>query len=129
MCLPEDSEPAPDGSDARPLLRLGGGSAVQCTLPPRKVSDAVLHKTVEEIWYFTVGEGQLWRRQGEREESVNVSPGTCVTIPLGTSFQFINTGDEPLTFICFTMPPWPGNEEAERVEGPWSKHSSLEADR
>jgi len=115
MRFPEESEPAPDGSTVRSLLRLGGGSVVHCTLPPRKVSDAVVHRTVEEIWYFTAGRGQLWRRQGDREESVEVAPGTCVTIPLGTSFQFKSTGDEPLTFICITMPPWPGNEEAKRV--------------
>ena len=129
MQLSEGSEPAPDGSDVRPLLGLGAGSVVHCTLQPRKVSSAVVHCTVEEIWYFTGGRGRLWRRQGDREESVEVAQGTCVTIPLGTSFQFKSTGDEPLTFICITMPPWPGNEEAERVEGPWGKHSSLEADR
>ena len=126
MHLPEESELAPDGSTVRPLLRLGGGSVAHCTLPPRKVSGAVAHTTVEEIWYFTGGRGQLWRRQGDSEESVEVAPGTCVTIPLGTSFQFRSTGNEPLTFICFTVPPWPGNEEAALVEGPWVRHSSLE---
>ena len=129
MTLPEETESAPDGSEARPLLRLGGGSAAHFTVPPRAVSGAIVHRTVEEIWYFTAGEGQLWRRQGDREESVEVAQGTCVTIPLGTSFQVRNTVDEPLKFICLTMPPWPGNGEAKRVEGPWAIKSGLEEDR
>ena len=45
--------------------------------------------------------------------------GVCLTIPPGTSFQFRNTGWEPLCFIITTMPPWPGPEEAVRVTDHW----------
>jgi len=117
--LPEEFELAPDGSEVRPLLRLRGGSFAHCTLPVDSVSLAVRHRTVEEVWYFIGGEGQVWRRQGDNEETVNVVPGTCLTIPLGTNFQFRNTGSEPLRFVIATMPPWPGEGEAEMVEGRW----------
>ena len=117
--LPEEFELAPDGSEVRPLLGLRGGSLAHCTLPVNGVSLAVRHRTVEEIWYFIGGEGQVWRRQGDREETVDVVPGACLTIPLGTNFQFRNTGGEPLRFLIATMPPWPGDHEAVRVEGRW----------
>ena len=60
----------------------------------------------------------MWRSQGERVgESSTLAPGTCLTIPLGTSFQFRSFGPEPLAAIGATMPPWPGDDEAVPVEG------------
>lgn len=111
---------APDGSEIRLGLPIEArGSMVHCTLPPGGVSKAVTHQTVEEIWYFVQGMGQVWRKQGERAEVEDVLPGTFVTIPLGTQFQFRNTGHDPLVFIICTMPPWPGPDEAEEVADYW----------
>jgi mannose-6-phosphate isomerase-like protein (cupin superfamily) len=62
----------------------------------------------------------MWRRQGEREETVELEPGVCLTIPLGTRFQFRAGAAEPLKIVAVTMPPWPGPEEAVPVEGPWT---------
>ena len=59
------------------------------------------------------------RRQNDREEIVAVESGVCLTIPLGTHFQFRALGDEPLAAIAVTMPPWPGGDEAYPVEGTW----------
>ena len=53
-------------------------------LGPNQVSKAVTHRTVEEIWYFISGRGQMWRKQGERSEIVDVDPGVSLTIPLDT---------------------------------------------
>ena len=112
--------PAPDGSEIRLLLTMNGGGLAHCTLPPGGVSQAVRHKSVEEIWYFVQGQGQVWRRQGEREEVVDVAPGVCLSIPVGTHFQFRTTGREALQFLIVTMPPWPGADEAVRVEDHWA---------
>jgi mannose-6-phosphate isomerase-like protein (cupin superfamily) len=117
---------APDESEIRLLLELGGGGLAHCTLPPSRISLAVFHKTVEEIWYFVSGQGTVWRKQGGREEMVDVHPGSSVSIPCHTQFQFRNTGQESLCFIIITMPPWPGDQEAVRIEGHWpSPNSSL----
>lgn len=116
------SEPdvvAPDGSDVRILPGLAGGGMAHFELAPGEISRAVAHRTVEEIWYFLSGRGEMWRRQREREEVVAVEPGVCLTIPLGTRFQFRATGEEPLAAVAVTMPPWPGESEAYEVEGPW----------
>jgi mannose-6-phosphate isomerase-like protein (cupin superfamily) len=110
---------APDGSDVRILLQLARGSMAHFELAAGRVSGAVAHRTVEEIWYVLGGQGEMWRRQGEREETVPLQPGTCLSIPAGTHFQFRATAGGPLAVVGVTMPPWPGPEEAYDVPGAW----------
>jgi mannose-6-phosphate isomerase-like protein (cupin superfamily) len=118
--LPENRDVvAPDGSNVRILLGLKGGGMAHFSLGPGETSRAVAHRTVEEIWFFVSGQGEMWRRQGADEQIVEVYPGVCLSIPLGTSFQFRCTGQDPLEAIGVTMPPWPGEEEAVLLEGPW----------
>ena len=112
---------APDGSEIRFLPQVPEGSMVHCTLPPGAVTLAVTHRTVSELWYVLAGAGELWRRQGERAEVTQLHPHTAHSIPLGTEFQFRNPGVEPLTFVIVTMPPWPGMDEAVRVEDYWPR--------
>ena len=120
MAVPEVADlRAPDGSEIRLLPRLCGGSMVHCSLPPGEVSLAVTHRTVEEIWFVVEGNGQLWRRRGDREEVTDLRPGTAVTIPLGTRFQFRSAESDPLRFIIVNMPRWPGADEAVRVDDHW----------
>ncbi len=123
--LPERPDvTAPDGSDVRVLLGLKGGTAAHFELAPGLTSQAVAHRTVEEIWYFVSGRGEMWRSQGGVEETVAVGPGVCLTIPLGTRFQFRSFGPEPLAAVGVTMPPWPGAGEAVAVEGRWAPGAS-----
>ena len=110
---------APDGSDVRILLQLSAGSMAHFELAPGHTSRAVAHRTIEEIWYFLQGEGEMWRKQGNKEEITPVRAGVCVTIPVGTHFQFHATGKLPLTAVGITMPPWPGDGEAYFVSGAW----------
>lgn len=110
---------APDGSNVRILLALAGGSMAHFELESGETSTAVRHRTVEEIWYFLSGHGEMWRRLAEDEEVVTVGAGTCITIPLGTAFQFRSTGPGPLGAVAVTMPPWPGPDEVVQADGPW----------
>jgi mannose-6-phosphate isomerase-like protein (cupin superfamily) len=114
---------APDGSAVRPLCRIAGaGSFAHFELRPGAVARAVSHATVQEIWYVIAGAGQLWRRQRGYECTVALRPGVCVTIPLGTAFQFrAADGGDALQVVAVTMPPWPADSSAEtRFEhGPW----------
>ena len=110
---------APDGSEIRELVSAKGGSMVHCLLPPGATSMAVAHRTVEEVWYFIQGVGQVWRKSVDAESVVDARPGVSLSIETGTHFQFRNTGDEDLCFIIVTMPPWPGEQEAARVEDYW----------
>ena len=110
---------APDGSEIRLAGSVRGGSLVECTLPPGKVSAAVRHRTVEEMWLLVGGAGEVWRKLGAEESLVAVGPGAWLTIPLGSHFQFRNTGAAPLRFVIAMLPPWPGADEAERVPDHW----------
>ena len=112
---------APDGSDVRILLALSRGSVAHFTLAPDRTSRAVVHKTVEEIWFVLSGRGEMWRTQeGQAQAIVTLEAGVSLTIPPGTRFQFRSFGPEPLAAVGVTMPPWPGEDEAIVVDGPWT---------
>jgi len=116
--LPErPDEIAPDGSEVRVLQRLAGGSMIEFRMPAGRTSRAVAHRAVEEVWYVVEGRAELWRKLERQEEIVELRPGMCVTLPRGTHFQFRVTAD--LIVVAVTMPPWPGNDEAYGVAGPW----------
>jgi mannose-6-phosphate isomerase-like protein (cupin superfamily) len=110
---------ATDGCDVRVLLGLVGGTMAHFHLSPGHTSTAVTHRTVEEIWFFLSGRGDMWLKQEAQEEVVPVESGVCLTIPLGTHFQFRSLGDEALAALAITMPPWPGEGEAVVVRGKW----------
>lgn len=121
---PEYTVLAPDGSEIRELVAVKSGSMVHCTLPRGATSMAVAHRTVEEVWYFVQGQGQVRRKSEAAESVVDVRPGVSLSIEVGTHFQFRNTGDDDLCFIIVTMPPWPGEDEAVRVEDYWKSTAS-----
>jgi len=110
---------APDGSEIRLLTSVARGSMVHCTLRPAQVTQAVRHRSVEELWYCTAGSGQLWRSDGTHDETTELTRGVSASIPIGTAFQFRATGLEPLELLITTMPPWPGPDEAVAVPGAW----------
>lgn len=110
---------APDGSEVRILANTARGSMAEFLLPPGQISIAVAHHTVEEVWFFTQGQGQLWRKNEKAEEIVQIRLGLSISIPIGTHFQFRNDGTENLKAIGTTMPPWPGPDEAYIVKGKW----------
>ena len=110
---------APDGSVVDVLAGLPEASMARFTLAAGAVAVAVRHRTVSELWYVVSGRGQMWRCSGTTEEIVDLMPGTSLSIPVGTDFQFRATDDEALVAIGVTIPPWPGDGEAEATCGPW----------
>jgi mannose-6-phosphate isomerase-like protein (cupin superfamily) len=122
---------APDTSEIRLLPGMKGGGLAHCTLRPGHSSSPVVHKTVEEIWYFIEGEGLLARRvRGSVQwEVIEVEPKVSITIPMGVEFQFRNTGDVPLKFIIATMPPWPGKDEADSIADGYSQEDETEKEK
>jgi mannose-6-phosphate isomerase-like protein (cupin superfamily) len=114
------SEPAPDGSAVCPLLRLPGASMARFELAAGQVARAIVHCSIDEVWYVISGHGELWRKQAQREETVILEPGICVTIPAGTQFQFRASAAAPVVIIGVSVPGWPGDHEAMPVDGPWT---------
>ena len=122
QALPHDYDVlAPDGSEVRILLARRGGSMAHFRLPPGQVSRAVRHRTVEEIWYILSGTGEMWRGACGDQSFATLSPGVCLTIPVGVIFQFRASETASLEAVAVTMPPWPGDDEAEPAEGPWKE--------
>jgi len=128
--LPEcPSEIAPDGSAVRVLLGLAGGTMAHFELFAGEISRAVVHKTVEEVWFVLSGHGELWRKQAARQKVVTLDPGVCVTLPRGTHFQFRAAPTEGVSVVAVTIPRWPGEEEAKLVRGPWEHSTNHRAKR
>lgn len=119
MISAEPDAIAPDGSEVRILASTDRGSMAQFTLPAGKTSIAVAHQTVEEVWFFVSGQGELWRKNDKAEAIVEITPGLSISIPIGTHFQFRNNGNASLIAVATTMPPWPGENEAYAVKGKW----------
>lgn len=107
---------APDGSEVRLLPTVNGGSAGHFRLEPDAASRAGRRRTVDEIWYILEGRGEMWCRGSVREQVIPLAPGLCLTIPVGTSFQFWAAGDTALSMFAVTMSPWPGGSDDEWVE-------------
>jgi mannose-6-phosphate isomerase-like protein (cupin superfamily) len=112
-------EVAPDGAEVRVLGRLEGISTMEFLLAGGRVSNAVRHRTVDEVWYVLGGNGDLWRSGDGAGSVTELRPGTSVAIPLGTAFQFRAHEPGPLRIHAATVPPWPGQSEGEVVAGPW----------
>ncbi len=120
---PEPDAIAPDGSQIRLLIdrrhQAEGASLVEVTLPAGQVSRPVWHRQVEEVWYVVEGHGQVWRcppgAEPETFPALPVAAGDALAIPPQWRFQFSAAADEALRFLCFTVPPWPGADEAQPV--------------
>jgi mannose-6-phosphate isomerase-like protein (cupin superfamily) len=110
---------APDGALVQVLLGLHGGSMAVFELAPGQVSAAVTHRSVEELWFVLSGHGEMWRKDATAEAVVAMEPGLCLSIPLGTAFQFRCLGDGALRAVAVTLPPWAGPDEAVAVAGYW----------
>jgi mannose-6-phosphate isomerase-like protein (cupin superfamily) len=120
--LPERHDSvATDGSEVRVLLGVRGGGLAHFELGAGETATAVRHRTVEEVWLFLGGRGQMWRRDPDGAERIDdVEAGVSIDIPLGVTFQWRALGDEPLSAVGATMPPWPAAGDADPCDGPWT---------
>lgn len=118
--LPKEADAkSPAGAGIRYLMNGATGNMIHSTVPPMQINRAAVHSTVSEFWYVLEGDGEIWRKDEAEERVTRLFPGVSVDIPVGTAFQYRNIGDEPLKFICITMPPWPGDHEASHLRGKW----------
>jgi mannose-6-phosphate isomerase-like protein (cupin superfamily) len=111
---------APDGLDVWLLERTDGVSSALFQANSRQVGRAVRHRTVEEIWYCLSGRAEMWLLSPDgSERTVALARGSCVSIPVGTTFQLRNLARRNASFFGVTVPAWPGEGEAELVPGRW----------
>lgn len=119
----QPDEEAPDGSEVRLLARGAHGSQAHFRLAPGEVSKAKQHRTVEELWFFVKGAGEMC----VGDDVIPVGPGVSVHIPPRTRFQFVSHGPAPLDAVGTTMPPWPGTSD-EAIDAPpyWTTYPTVE---
>jgi mannose-6-phosphate isomerase-like protein (cupin superfamily) len=111
---------SPAGAEIRYLMEGDYGNMIHSTVPAGQVNRATAHTTVSEFWHVLSGHGEIWRRNEIAEMTAILEPGVSIDIPVRTAFQCRCTGVEPLQFLCVTMPPWPGDDDATLIEGPWA---------
>jgi len=110
---------SPAGAHIQFLMENGHGNMIHSTVPPGQINRATVHATVSEFWFVLEGRGEIWRRGGDGECVTSLVAGAAIDIPVGTAFQYRNTSETDLKFICISMPPWPGDEEATHLRGVW----------
>lgn len=110
---------SPAGADIRFIMDGTTGNMIHSTVPSGQINRATVHETVSEFWYILEGDGEIWRKDGNEERVTSLVTGVSIDIPVGTAFQYRNVGVKPLKFICISMPPWPGDDEAAHLEGAW----------
>jgi mannose-6-phosphate isomerase-like protein (cupin superfamily) len=97
---------APDGSEVRELARPPGDaqnqSLAEARVPPGSETAEHLHRTSEEIYLFTAGEGRM--RLGDQESAVR--SGDAVVIPPGIRHKLWNPGPQELVLLCCCSPPY-----------------------
>jgi mannose-6-phosphate isomerase-like protein (cupin superfamily) len=114
---------SPAGAEIRFLMEGETGNMIHSTVPAGQVNRATVHATVSEFWHVLSGEGEIWRRDDSGEQITALTPGVSIDIPVGTAFQYRCNGADPLKFLCISMPPWPGAQEATVIGGPWKPNS------
>lgn len=111
---------SPAGAEVKELMENEYMSLAYLTMKAGKVSKAVTHKTVLEIWYILSGTGEIWWKSKNEEKIINLEPGMSIDIPLGVEFQYRSANSNDLVFLCMTTPPWPGHHEVKYLEnGVW----------
>jgi mannose-6-phosphate isomerase-like protein (cupin superfamily) len=102
-----------DGSVIREVAGVATGNAVnqslaEATVQPGGETIEHLHRTSEEIYFFTHGAGRLRLGDDERD----VGPGDTVVIAPGVRHKLWCSGTEPLRLLCCCSP---GYSDADTV--------------
>jgi mannose-6-phosphate isomerase-like protein (cupin superfamily) len=71
-------------------------------IEPHNASDPHIHKDQEEVLFFLSGKGRV---RIDKEE-IEVGPGHCVLLPIGSTHEVINDQNTILRFIAVVSPPF-----------------------
>lgn len=105
-----------DGSEIRELLAYRNSnirkqSLAEARLKPGARTAPHYHPKTEEIYYILRGSGEMTIGQQSR----SVGPGDAIAIPPGEVHTILNTGAEPLVFLCCCAPAYE-NDDTVMVE-------------
>ncbi|MGZ4269639.1 MAG: cupin domain-containing protein [Solirubrobacteraceae bacterium] len=94
-------------------------SLAEATVPAGAETIAHLHRTTEELYFFTAGSGRL--RVGDDERAVGA--GDCAVIPPGTPHKLWADASEPLVLLCCCSPAY-SDEDTELLEAQLSRSAA-----
>jgi mannose-6-phosphate isomerase-like protein (cupin superfamily) len=77
-------------------------SLAEATIPVGGATTAHYHRTIEELYLVSAGEGRLVI---DGEEQL-LRSGDCALIPPRAEHKLFNTGDQPLRVICACAPAY-----------------------
>ena len=77
-------------------------SLAEAIVPPGGATIEHYHRTSEELYLITAGEGRLIIGDEQRV----VREGDCALIPPGTRHKLFNTGGVPLKVLCACAPAY-----------------------
>ena len=107
-----------------PIGSLQQGGLANWRLEAGTCSMAVRHQAVSQLWYVISGHGELWRANGDGDQSVTLLwPGVGFDIPAGTDFQVRASGQEALRVVLLSMPRHTQAAGPEHTTGPWEAGS------
>jgi len=70
-------------------------------IEPHSASDPHMHPDQEEVLFFLSGKGRV---RVDKEE-IEVGPGYCVLLPIGSTHNVFNDHESILRFIAVVAPP------------------------
>lgn len=79
-------------------------------IEPHSASDPHMHTDQEEVLFFLSGKGRV---RVDKEE-IEVGPGHCVLLPIGSVHEVINDYESILRFIAVVAPPFSAPTKIER---------------
>ena len=96
-----------DGSEIRELMAYRNScirnlSLAEAILPAGAATQEHYHTGTDEVYYILQGRGRM--RVGGEERAVG--PLDAIAIPANQRHNIINTGDEPLVFLCCCAPAY-----------------------
>ena len=113
-------------SEIRLLPSFQSGELAHAKAPPECVAKPAILTGITEVFYVVGGSGELWRRQGESEETIELVVGRSPTIPPGVDFQY-RTHSDPLELIVFSAPRWEPEAWSEGAPREWPEDTKLGA--
>jgi mannose-6-phosphate isomerase-like protein (cupin superfamily) len=96
-----------DGSEIRELLAYRNSCIRNQSLAEARVASGSrtaphYHRKTEEIYYILRGQGEMTIN----DQPQSVGPLDAIAIPPGAVHSILNTGSEPLVFLCTCAPAY-----------------------
>ena len=115
----EPTQISPGGkTEIRMLPNLPSGEVTHAHLARQEISTPAYLDGHDEFFYVLAGRGEIWRKDDDVEEVVELRPQRCVSIPDGILFQYRSL-HEPLVFLVVVAPRWTKDHWHEAPAGRW----------